>query len=125
MNDGIIFENRDLVLVNFPFTNLDENKQRPVLILSNKEFNQKGVDIIGCFVTSKIKYNDSIAITITENDMDSGQLHYTSQIIPTRLFTIEKIKIKKKLGRLSEQKSSIAIKMLKEAISTPQTTLTK
>ncbi len=51
---GTIFEPGDIILVNVPFTNFIESKQRPALILSNPNYNSKSDDIIICGITSNL-----------------------------------------------------------------------
>ncbi|HET8865365.1 MAG TPA: type II toxin-antitoxin system PemK/MazF family toxin [Gracilimonas sp.] len=49
----------DIVLLPFPFTNLKTNKKRPALIISPKEYNL-GLDILVMFVTSNINAEDRV-----------------------------------------------------------------
>jgi len=48
MISGIMYEQGDVLIVPFPFTDLSAIKQRPVLVLSKKEYNKKTDDIITC-----------------------------------------------------------------------------
>ena len=42
----IVFEQRDIIIVPFPFSDLSGSKQRPVLILSTLEYNKHTEDLI-------------------------------------------------------------------------------
>jgi mRNA interferase MazF len=50
MTFGIKYEQGDIVVVPFPFTDLSEVKQRPVLILSKKN---ASLYVITCGITSQ------------------------------------------------------------------------
>jgi len=52
---GMIFEQRDIVFVPFPFGDLTGIKKRPVLILSGKDYNSKNNDYICCAITKNKK----------------------------------------------------------------------
>jgi len=52
-----------IVLVPFPFTDLTGVKQRPALVISNNEYNQKNLDVIICGITSNLEdLNYSVVI---------------------------------------------------------------
>lgn len=55
MKSGISFEQGEIVFVPFPFTNLSATKKRPVLILSNTDYNKRLSDFVSCGITSDIK----------------------------------------------------------------------
>ncbi|MEK6873899.1 MAG: type II toxin-antitoxin system PemK/MazF family toxin [Nanoarchaeota archaeon] len=88
-----MYEQRDIVLIPFPYSDLTENKQRPALIISNSKINQTE-DRICCLVTSKIHEND---IKIGKNDFESGSLPFKSAVRSHRIFTIHEGIIKRKL----------------------------
>lgn len=51
MRGGIIYEQKDIILVPFPYSDLTISKKRPALIISNKKIN-KMEDRICCLVTT-------------------------------------------------------------------------
>ncbi|MEM4249233.1 MAG: type II toxin-antitoxin system PemK/MazF family toxin, partial [Candidatus Nitrosotenuis sp.] len=51
---GISFEQGDILLIAFPFSDLTKVKQRPVLVLSNKNHNYSSNDFICCGITSNL-----------------------------------------------------------------------
>lgn len=91
-----MFEQRDIVLIPFPYSNLTGAKQRPALIISNKKFN-KSNDRICCLITSN-KIKDGILI----DEFEEGKLPFKSWVKPYRIFTIDERIIKKKLCRIEE-----------------------
>lgn len=62
------YNQRDIVLVNYPFTDLKGSKVRPALIISNKRVNKTG---------------DYIFIMITSQKLRENFLHITSDMIET------------------------------------------
>ncbi len=102
---GTSIEQRSIVLVPFPFSDLTSAKKRPALVISNTEFNNKNEDIVCCLITSNPAARD--AIKITSKDMESGFLEFDSRVKPYRLFTVSKNIIYKVLGKLSKEKSQL------------------
>ena len=111
---GTNIEQRSIILVPFPFSDLSSGKKRPALVVSNTEFNKKSEDVICCLITSNpaAKY----AIKITSKDMESGFLEFDSKIKPHRLFTVSKNIIYKTLGKLGREKSSLAVKEISKLV---------
>ena len=103
MKDGTSIEQRSVVLLPFPFTDLSGSKKRPALVISNTEFNKKNEDLICCLITSNPNVKDGIRII--NKDMESGFLEFESTIKPYRLFTANKKIIYKVLGKLGKEKS--------------------
>ena len=88
-----MYDQKEIVLVPFPYSNLTDVKQRPALIISNKITN-KMEDRICCFVTSNPSKD---GVKITNNCFEKSTLPFQSWVKPHRLFTIHKGIIKKRL----------------------------
>lgn len=57
----------DIVLLQFPFTDLTTTKKRPAVVVSSGEYNNKRPDIIVMAVTSRIREIQSFCdVTIEE-----------------------------------------------------------
>jgi mRNA interferase MazF len=93
---GIMSDQKNIVLVPFPYSDLTGAKQRPALIISNEKIN-KSQDRICCLVTSN-QPKDGILI----NSFADHKLPFKSWVKPHRLFTIHKKIIKKKLCRVTD-----------------------
>lgn len=52
----ITFNKGDVILIPFPFTDLSATKQRPALIVSSDQFNNKHNDVIVMAISSQIPY---------------------------------------------------------------------
>ena len=71
----------DILLVPVPFTDLSSQKKRPVLVLSNKDYNKAADDLIVAAVTSLVDTKPYV-VRFTNNDMDVGNLILRNHITP-------------------------------------------
>ncbi|MDD5651158.1 MAG: type II toxin-antitoxin system PemK/MazF family toxin [Candidatus Nanoarchaeia archaeon] len=92
----------DIVVFQFPFSDLDESKKRPALIVANTI----DENLILCQITSQER-NDSDAISLIQKDFQQGSLNHESFIRPTVIFTVHKSKIEYKAGKLKQEKIKI------------------
>ena len=111
MKDGTIINQRDIILMPFPYTELLSSKKRPVLILSNSKYHKTNNNVICCSLTSSKKFFQE-GILIDNNDLESGYLKHASIIKPSIIFTILQDRIIKKIGRLNIGKTKEVIKDL-------------
>ena len=116
MSAGTNIEQRSIILIPFPYTDLTGAKKRPALVISSLDFNSKSDDLVCCLITSNPEERQP-AIKITNKDMESGHLEFESKIKPYRLFTINKSLVYKFLGRLNLPKSKIVIDEINEIIN--------
>ena len=107
-----MFEQKEIVLIPFPYSDLTGSKQRPALIISNSSIN-KTEDRICCLVTTK-PHRENISINNT--DISSGRLPFKSFVKPHRIFTINEKIIKKNLCTIKGNLHKEIIKRLKEYI---------
>lgn len=96
---GIMFNQREIVLIPFPYSDLTGFKKRPALILSNSKLN-KTEDRICCLITSQ-KTNQGILIN--KKFIEEGTLPFKSWIKPQRIFTIDQNIIIKKLCKVNKK----------------------
>ena len=101
----------DIVVISFPFSNLESSKRRPALILSRL----KNEDLIVCQITSKAKHDDD-SISLLNTDLRNGTLKVDSYIRPTRIFTINKSVVLYKFGRIKKEKFNEAIDKIIEIL---------
>ena len=62
-----------MLLVPFPFSDQSGKKVRPVIVLSNNDFNTNSEDIIVVGITSNI-IKDKYSLNFSNNDLDEGKL---------------------------------------------------
>ena len=96
MRGGTMFEQMDVILMPFPYSDLTGSKQRPAIIISNDTIN-KSQDRICCLITSVEPENG-----ILLNSFENGNLPFKSWVKPHRLFTVKEKIIKKKICRINQ-----------------------
>lgn len=108
-----MYDQREIVLIPFPYSDLTISKKRPALIVSNHKVN-KNQDRICCFITSKF-HSDSLPLL--KNSFEKGNLPFKSFIKPHRIFTINEGIIIKKLCKVNENLHDIVIQKINEFLT--------
>ncbi len=104
----------EIILVNFPFTDLSSAKKRPAVIISNDSYNNERDDVILLAITSQMrKFQDFGSVAIS-NWKEAG-LPKESLFKPL-IATIDKNNISKKLGIISDYDSLMLTRLLKQII---------
>ncbi|ACB54346.1 putative plasmid maintenance toxin/cell growth inhibitor [Crocosphaera subtropica ATCC 51142] len=91
----------DIVLVPFPFTDLSTTKLRPAVVLW---VDLSGIDITVCFISSQNINNlgaEEFLIETTHPEFSKTGLKMTSKVRVSRIVTIERNLITRKLGELN------------------------
>ena len=101
MKFGIKYNQGEIVIVPFPFSDLSSIKNRPVLILSKDIDNSNSEDIITCGITSNLK-DAKYSVLIDNGDLDGGEIPIKSRIKVDKLFTVKKDIIKKKIAKINK-----------------------
>ena len=104
----------DIVLVNFPFTDLQSLKVRPALVLS-----VKGDDVIILGIFSKVPddlHESWIKIDEKSSDFLKTGLKKTSIIKTEKITVIHKSLIRKQLGHLSQELMEQVKKILRKTL---------
>jgi mRNA interferase MazF len=91
----VVYDQREVVLIPFPYTDLTGTKQRPALIISNAKINNS-VDRICCLITSN-NPKDGIVL----DTMEQGKLPFKSWVKPYRIFTIHTRIIRKRICKIT------------------------
>ena len=87
----------DIVLIPFPFTNLEGVKKRPAIILYKGE-----LDVVVSFITTQLKWSEQTDV-IVEPD-ETNRLKKISLIRTSKLATLEIELIIGKIGELKKEK---------------------
>ena len=93
---------RDIVLLSFPFSNLQSSKVRPAIVLSNHRYNRRSEDFVAVPLTSNLKLRD-YTILITNRELESGNLIVNSKVKVDRVFSVSQRLIRMKIGRVKAQ----------------------
>ena len=78
-NGVLKINQRDIVLINFPFSDLSGAKVRPALVLSNDRYNSTSLDAVVLASTSNLSRLD-YSVLVTNSDLESGRLPVDSAI---------------------------------------------
>jgi mRNA interferase MazF len=93
-------EQRDIVLIPVPFSDLTSIKRRPVLVLSTTSYNRRFEDVLVAAITSNLT-RQRHAVRITAAALEDGELKRTSVILADKIYTLSKTIIVKRFGKLS------------------------
>jgi mRNA interferase MazF len=97
-----MIEQKDLLLVPFPFSDQSGKKVRPVIVISNNAFNKYSEDILVIGITSNI-LKDNYTINLTNNNLEEGKLFTDCVIKVENLLRLDKELIIKKIGKINKE----------------------
>ena len=89
----------DVVVLNFPFSDLSQTKRRPALVLAALQ----GDDLILCQITSQAR-EDGYSVRLELAEGAAGGLNQSSRIRPNRLFTADSGIVLYRAGHVSVSK---------------------
>jgi len=101
------FVKGDVVVVPFPFSDLTYDKRRPALVIAELE----GDDLILCQITSQ-QIRDKYAVSIEDNDFETGTLKQKSNVRPNRIFTADRHIVLYLVGHLKFDKINEVIERI-------------
>ncbi|MEK6840895.1 MAG: type II toxin-antitoxin system PemK/MazF family toxin [Nanoarchaeota archaeon] len=114
-----MIEQGNLILVPFPFSDQSGRKVRPVVVLSNDEFNEHSQDIIAVGITSNIS-KDRYSLNLDNRDLKEGKLVTRCVIKVENILRLDKSLIIKKIGKIKEEKLDKIIRIFNEIIKGQQ-----
>ncbi|MBI2576408.1 type II toxin-antitoxin system PemK/MazF family toxin [Candidatus Woesearchaeota archaeon] len=94
-----MYDQKDVVLMPFPYSNLTGSKLRPALIVSNGRVNRSD-DRICCLITSN---NPEDGLRVEHAHFKEGKLPFQIWVKPHRLFSIDKRIIRKKICTVTNE----------------------
>jgi len=97
----------DIVLVNFPFTDLSQTKLRPALVLW---LSRTGNDVTLCAITSQNISNvnlEEFVIDASDPEFTNTGLRVSSKVRVTRIATLNHLLVARKLGKLSSKQVQV------------------
>jgi mRNA interferase MazF len=94
----MICDRFDVVVVPFPFTDADERKPRPVVVLSRRAFNaEHGASVLAMITTAaRSQWPTDVLLT----DLSAAGLRHGS-VVRLKLFTLENALIARRIGNLA------------------------
>ena len=107
MKGGMMYSKGDIIVINFPFSDLINAKKRPMLVLA-----EKGDDIIGCAITSN---PESQGISI--DSFEDGSLPFKSKVKYWQISTFLKSLAVNKIAKISKKNYKQVINSIYDLIS--------
>ena len=95
-------QQKDIVWISVPYSNMEEEKIRPALVVSNTDYNQKNPDVVICSITSNLE-KKPYSVFISQKNMKTGQLPLESKIRADKLMQVEKKRILKPFASLDDR----------------------
>jgi mRNA interferase MazF len=97
-------EKFDIVLVDFPFSDLTQTKKRPALVIKSLE----GENVILCQITTKRRNIQKYEIALPKESCE-GDIRFNSFVYLDMIFTLHKSLIHRKIGKINSLKPKEAI----------------
>ncbi len=100
MRIGTVPEHGEIVLIPIPFTDLSSHKRRPVIVISNDEYNKQSSDVVVVAMTSTTIRNQ-YSFSIHSDDLIAGSLNRSGTVRVDKLYTLDQRLIIKVFGRVN------------------------
>lgn len=92
----------DIILIEFPFSDLSNKKLRPALVISNQSFNNHNNLLLIWIYWNK--WISEYSLELTNNDLENWELNKISYFRFHNIFSLEKNLIKSKIAELKKDK---------------------
>ncbi|MCP4418644.1 MAG: type II toxin-antitoxin system PemK/MazF family toxin [Chloroflexi bacterium] len=92
-------EQGDIILIPVPFTDLSSQKRRPVIVISNNNYNQSTADMVVVAMTSK-PLRTTYGFTISSTNLKKGKLNRPGQVRVDRIYTLSQAIAVKTFGKV-------------------------
>ena len=102
MKIGTMPKQGDILLIPIPFTDLSSQKRRPVIVISNDQYNRKTNDIIVVAMTSNPQVTD-YSLSITSSDLVEGALNRPGKIRVDKIYTLSQTIVAKTFGQVDDR----------------------
>lgn len=102
---------RDLLLIEFPFSSRGQSKVRPVIVVSNDYYNNTFPDFIAIPLTSNLQVRNYV-VKINNKKLESGRLNEESRAKVDNISCLNQNIIIKKIARINTD----TLKELKEIL---------
>ncbi len=110
-----VIQQRSVVILPFPFYDLQRRKARPAIIMSNDKYNERSDDVVAVPLTSNLRPSE-YSMLVTSRDMEYGELVMDSNVRIDKVFSVEKKIIARRIGRV-DKKTHTAIRKLLFALT--------
>ena len=104
----------DILLVPIPFSDLSSQKRRPVIVISNNDYNHNTTDIVVVAMTSK-PVDVGYSFSITSVELEKGTLNHPGKVRVDKIYSLSQAIVVKTFGRVNKatlEKIRYELKML-------------
>jgi mRNA interferase MazF len=108
----------DILLIPIPFTDLSSKKRRPVIVISNDQYNRKTSDVIVVAMTSNPQVTDS-SLSISSSDLVEGALNRPGKIRVDKIYTLSQAIVVKTFGQVDDRTLGRIRRRLVDLVSPP------
>ncbi|MEK6979088.1 MAG: type II toxin-antitoxin system PemK/MazF family toxin [Candidatus Micrarchaeota archaeon] len=91
----------DLYFVEIPYVDANKSKDRPAIILSRNNYNEKEPDVIVCGITTNLGH--PWLICIEDKDLEQGKLFDKSGVRVDTISRVHKSALKFKVGKVTDE----------------------
>ncbi len=98
---GMTPEQRDILLIPFPFSDLRSHKTRPVLVVSCTSYNRHSDDFFAMAITSNLSHR-AHAVRFGQSEMRDGDLKMESQIRADKVYSLSRALVRRKFGSVED-----------------------
>lgn len=95
----------------FPYSDGQEMKKRPVLIVSNDDYN-RGPDVLACGITSSLLAR-TYSVVLNPRHFIQGKLPVESRVRADKLLSIERRKLDAVIGRVSPEFFALVVRQIR------------
>ncbi|MCI0380299.1 MAG: type II toxin-antitoxin system PemK/MazF family toxin [Gemmataceae bacterium] len=92
-------DQRDIVLVPVPFTDMSSSRRRPVIVVSNAAYHQATQDMIIVAMTSNPTVTP-FSFILTQDDLESGQLNRPGRVRADKIYALAQSLVVKTFGKV-------------------------
>jgi len=90
----------DILLIPIPFSDLSSQKRRPVIVISNDQYNSKTGDVVVVAMTSNPQVTD-YSFSITSSDLVKGALNRPGKVRVDKIYTLSQTIVAKTFGQVN------------------------
>ncbi len=102
---------QDLVWVRLPFSNFEQSKVRPGVVLSRDAYNASHPDVLLCALTSNLEASP-YKVTVSREHVHGGQLPLESMARVDKILQVEKSLIEGPFARVDDERYDAIIEAL-------------
>lgn len=124
MKIGTMPKQGDILLIPIPFTDLSSQKRRPVIVISNDQYNRKTNDIIVVAMTSNPQVTD-YTLSITSSDRVEGALNRPGKIHVDKIYTLSQTIVARTFGQVDYKTLNRIRRRLVNLVGSPASSKTR